>query len=210
MKRITRDYHHGNLRNALLEAAIARIEAAGEAGFTLRELAKTLGVSSAAPFRHFANKRALLAAVAELGYERLAAIYDELDAQYADDPGECFRRKGIAYVTFAVSHKACYLAMFSSELNDKTEFPELKAAGARVFASILATVEACRERDLLSGFCVEQITLTVWAAGHGLAQLLINGQLADLGIAASATAAEQAADAVTAAIRAGLWNKPNS
>ena len=132
MKRITRDYHHGNLRNALLEAAIARIEAAGEAGFTLRELAKTLGVSSAAPFRHFANKRALLAAVAELGYERLAAIYDELDAQYADDPGECFRRKGIAYVTFAVSHKACYLAMFSSELNDKTEFPELKAAGARV------------------------------------------------------------------------------
>lgn len=209
MKKIARDYHHGNLRQALLDAALAQIEATGELNFTMRELAKTLGVSSAAPFRHFATKRALLAAIAELGYERLGALYDELDARYADDPGECFRRKGIAYVAFAVSNKACYLAIFSPELNDKSEFPELKVAGARVFASILATVEACQKQDLLSDFCVEQITLTIWSIGHGLAELLLKGQLADLGIAASEKAAEQAAEAVTAVIRAGLWKSPD-
>ena len=205
MKKITREYHHGNLRQALLDAAIAQIEETGDLSFTMREMAKTLGVSSAAPFRHFANKRALLAAIAALGYERLGALYDELDVLFAQDPGECFRRKGITYVTFAVSNKACYLAMFSPALSDKSEFPEVKAAGARVFASILATVEACQKQGLLADFCVEQISLTIWSVGHGLANLLINDQLSDLGIAADVTAAEKAAAAVTMVIRGGLW-----
>src|ERR1035437_5568221 len=100
MKKTTKQYHHGNLRNALLDAAVRHIEKAGEVNFTLRELAKKLGVSSAAPFRHFPNKRALLAAIAEAGYEKLGGINAELDSSFADDPSECFRLKGIAFVRF--------------------------------------------------------------------------------------------------------------
>ncbi|MBK7550106.1 MAG: TetR/AcrR family transcriptional regulator [Rhodoferax sp.] len=208
MRKTTKDYHHGNLRNALLGAAISHIEEAGEVSFTLRDLAKKLGVSSAAPFRHFPSKRALLAAIAESGYEQLGDVYAELDSSFPNDPGECFKRKGVAYVQFAITHKAYYLAMYHPELNDKSEFPALKAAGARVFVSMLATVEACREKNLLSNFSAEQITLTIWSVTHGLADLLINGQLAELGIASTEQAAIQAMEAVSMVVGAGLQKNP--
>ncbi|HYD94961.1 MAG TPA: WHG domain-containing protein [Noviherbaspirillum sp.] len=197
MTKTTRTYHHGDLRNALMDTALAHIEAAREVSFTLRELAGALGVSSAAPFRHFPSKRALLAALAEAGFARLAARYDELDAAFGADPVDCFRRKGVAYVQFAVSHQAYFLTMYHPDLGDKSEFPALKAAYDRVFSSMRTTVAACREKNLLRDFDVGQITLTAWSTVHGLASLLIQGQLDDLGTDATDEAATRAAEAVT-------------
>lgn len=197
MKKPTKGYHHGDLRNALLDAAIRHIAAAREVSFTLRELAGTLGVSSAAPFRHFPSKRALLAAIAQSGFQQLAAAFEAIDAQFSGDPVECFRRKGVAYVQFAVAHQPYFLAMYHPDLSDKSDFPELKAACDQALASMRETVRSCQENKLLHDFGVEKITLTAWSAVHGLAALLIDGQLADLGIDASEQAAIQAAEAVT-------------
>lgn len=197
MKKQTKGYHHGDLRNALLEAAIRHIEAAREVSFTLRELAATLGVSSAAPFRHFPSKRALLAAIAQAGFRQLAEAFVAIDAELPNDPVECFRRKGVAYVQFAVSHQPYFLAMYHPDLCDKGDFPELQAACEQAFASMQATVRSCEEKNLLRDFGVVKITLAAWSAVHGLAALLIDGQLADLGIGATEQAAIEAAEAVT-------------
>ncbi len=197
MKKQSKGYHHGDLRNALLDAAIGHIEQAREVSFTLRELAAALGVSSAAPFRHFPSKRALLAAIAEAGFRLLADAFGAIDAGCAGDPVECFRRKGVAYVQFAVAHQPYFLAMYHPDLSDKRDFPALKAACDRAFASMRETVAACQQQGLLHDFGVEHITLTAWSAVHGLAALLIEGQLAELGIDATEQAAVRAAEAVT-------------
>lgn len=201
MKKQTKEpakgYHHGDLRNALLEAAVRHIEQAREVSFTLRELAAALGVSSAAPFRHFPSKRALLAAIAQAGFRQLAETFVAIDAECSGDPVECFRRKGVAYVQFAVAHQPYFLAMYHPDLSDKRDFPELKAACDRAFASMRETVMACRQQNLLHDFGVENITLTAWSAVHGLAALLIEGQLAELGIDATEQVAIRAAEAVT-------------
>lgn len=197
MKKPTKGYHHGDLRNALLEAAIRHIAAAREVSFTLRELAGALGVSSAAPFRHFPSKRALLAAIAQAGFRQLGEAFDAIDTEFSNDPVECFRHKGVAYVRFAASHQPYFLAMYHPDLSDKSDFPELKAACDQAFASMRATVRSCQERQLLHDFGVEKITLAAWSAVHGLAALLIDGQLAELGIDATEQAAIEAAETVT-------------
>ena len=198
MKKPAKGYHHGDLRNALVQAAIAHISAMHEVSFTLRELAAALGVSSAAPFRHFPSKRALLAAIAEAGFDELASLFSQLDTTLPDDPAECFRRKGVAYVQFAVSRYPYFLAMYHPDLGNKADFPSLKAAYDRTFASMRATVAACQQRKLLNAFDIEHITLTAWSSVHGLASLLIEGQLTELGIDATEEAAIRAAEAVTA------------
>ena len=75
------------------------------------------------------------------------------------------------------------------------------------YDDVLATVEACQRQDLLADFSVEHVTLTIWSAGHGLAELLLNGQLRDLGIETTPEAAAQVAAAVTQSIRTGLWHR---
>lgn len=197
-------YHHGDLRNALLQAALQHIEQHREVSFTLRELAKTLGVSAAAPFRHFASKRLLLASIAEAGSDLLAARFAELQQQFPDNPAICLQRQGVAYVEFAVSHPAYFLAMYHPELNDKSDLPTLQAARNRAFDSMRRSVAACAEQNLLGPYGIATSTLTAWSAVHGLAMLLIEGQLGELGFQNTPQAAQQAAELVTAACGFGF------
>lgn len=191
-------YHHGDLRNALLEAALAHIGHHREVSFTLRELAKALGVSAAAPFRHFASKRALLAALAEAGFALLSQRFAGLDALPDDNPVLRLQQKGVTYVEFAVAHQAHFLAMNHPELMDKRDLPALEQACSAVFASMQRDVAACAERGLLAPCGPAATTLTAWSAVHGLALLLIDGQLQELGVGSSVEAARLAAETVTA------------
>lgn len=201
-------YHHGDLRNALLDAALQHIEQQREVSFTLRELAKTLGVSAAAPFRHFGSKRLLLAALAEAGYRLMKSRFDDIDRQFAADPVICLQRKGIAYVEFAVTHQAYFLAMNHPELADKSDLPELHATCSAAFASMQQSVAACGDRGLLAPCGPAAATLAAWSAVHGLALLLIDGQLRELGFAATQAAATQAATLVTAVCGFGFLKHP--
>ena len=204
MSRTSSSYHHGDLRNARLDAALQHIQQQREVSFTLRELAKTLGVSAAAPFRHFASKRALLAALACAGYQRLSQRFAELEQQYAAQPVLCLQQQGVAYVEFAVEHQAYFLAMNHAELTDKSDLPELEQACTAAFVSMQRSVAACAEQGLLAPCGAAAATLAAWSAVHGLAVLLIGGQLRELGFDDTPASARQVAAMVTAACGFGF------
>ena len=136
-----RGYHHGNLREALVEAALELIGAKGPAGFTFAEAARHAGVSPAAPYRHFRDRDALLAEVASRGFQRfeeqLAAAWDEGRPSLAI----AFDRLGKAYLVFARSEPAYFSAMFESGLS-LADHRDLQQAGDRAFAVLRGACEA--------------------------------------------------------------------
>src|SRR6202012_4104990 len=114
--RTERGYHHGNLKEALLQAALGLIAEKGPAGFTFAEAARSAGVSPAAPYRHFRDRDELLASIAQQGFENFEA---RLTAAWEDgrpDTMTAFKRVGVAYLAFAREHPAYYSAMFESGL----------------------------------------------------------------------------------------------
>src|SRR5688572_15237261 len=136
-------YHHGDLRRALLDAALEILEEGGSSALTLREVARRAGVSHAAPYRHFADKAALLSAVAEEGFR---VVYEEMISRSAMcvDPVEKLNQVGVAYVLFAVEHPAHFRVMFGPDVVDcPTE--SVKEVGAKTFQLLLSSIEACQE-----------------------------------------------------------------
>lgn len=174
MPRSARPYHHGDLRRALLAAALDILRAGGTAGLTLRAVARRAGVSHQAPYHHFEDRAALVAAVAQDGFERLAA---ELDRAQRAAAGAVARLQetGVAYVVFAVRHPEHLRVMFGSELAERAAHPELDRAARRVFEQLLEPAGAL---FLSASADASTVGATLWSVVHGLAMLLIDGQLA--------------------------------
>src|SRR4051794_27635084 len=120
-------YHHGDLQRALVDAAVALLAEGGAAAVTLREVARRAGVTHAAPYRHFADKAALLAAVAEEGFRALHDAVARAGAEAPDDPLARLAASGQAYLRFAMSHPAHYRVMFGPDVAAR-EHPELEGA----------------------------------------------------------------------------------
>src|SRR5215831_866331 len=158
-----RPYHHGDLRAALLRAAVDAIGEAGPAAMSLREVARRAGVSHAAAAYHFGDKAGLLTAVAAQGYRILTQ-----ELQDARDSRRGFLEVGVAYVRFAVSHRAHFEVMYRPELYrpDDAEVREARAAAA-VYLYGTASPDAAR---LAAG-------AAAWSLVHGLATLWLNGAL---------------------------------
>src|ERR1700744_3836559 len=112
-----RGYHHGNLREALVEAAMALIAESGPAGFTIAEAARRAGVSPAAPYRHFREAGALLPEVALRAFERLSRALVQAWREGKPDPIQAFENIGRAYLAFARTEPAFYAAMFEARIN---------------------------------------------------------------------------------------------
>jgi AcrR family transcriptional regulator len=166
-----RGYHHGNLRQALIDAALQLIEARGPEGFTLSEAAKTAGVTPAAVYRHFEGRADLIAEGARQGYEIFADVM-----QYAYDKGQpsalaAFEATGRAYLAFARQYPGHYIAMFESGLS-VNRTPELAAAAARARA-VLEQAAA----DLSEHIPPEKrppaamFSAHIWAMSHGVVEL---------------------------------------
>jgi len=170
-------YHHGDLPRALLEAAQRLIEAGGSARLTLRAAAQAAGVSVAAPYRHFADREALLAAVLAQGFRELARRTDSA-RRAAPDPMAGLMAVGLAYVGFAADHPSIYRLMFGPEC-DKSAHPDLMAAGHEALAVLIDAVAACKDSGLIVDADVQQVALAGWALSHGLASLHADGILAD-------------------------------
>src|SRR5436190_23375569 len=115
-RRVERGYHHGNLKEALLQAALGLIAEKGPAGFTFADAARSAGVSPAAPYRHFRDREALLADVVREGFTRFEAMLATGWANGKPDPITAFHNVGSAYLTFARTEPAYYAAMFESGL----------------------------------------------------------------------------------------------
>src|SRR5215467_9535268 len=159
----TRPYHHGDLRPALLRAAVEAIRHAGPAAMSLREVARRAGVSHAAAAYHFGDKAGLLTAVAAQGYRMLT---EEL--QRARDAGRGFLEVGVAYVRFAVTHRAHFEVMYRPELYrpDNAEVRQARAAAA----VLVYGTDRPDAGQLAAG-------AAAWSLVHGLATLWLNGNL---------------------------------
>ncbi|WP_425070354.1 TetR/AcrR family transcriptional regulator [Sagittula sp. S175] len=166
-----RGYHHGNLRQALIEAALQLIEAKGPTGFTLSEAAKTAGVTPAAVYRHFAGREDLIAEAARQGYEIFGDVM-----QYAYDKGQpsalaSFEACGRAYLAFARKYPGHYISMFESGIS-VNHSPELAQASARargVFekaATLLSQHIPADKRPPAAMFSAH-----IWAMSHGVVEL---------------------------------------
>jgi AcrR family transcriptional regulator len=173
-----RGYHHGNLREALIEAALRLIGEKGPGGFTVAEAARAAGVSPAAPYRHFRDRDELMADVAKRGFEtftaRLRAAWDE----GRPTPRAAFERLGKAYLDFARTEPATFTAMFDAGLPISAH-PALHVAADAAFAvvrdaaeAIVVTLPAGRRPPVL------MVALHVWSMTHGIAVLFARGDAA--------------------------------
>ncbi|MCC6876530.1 MAG: TetR/AcrR family transcriptional regulator [Sandaracinaceae bacterium] len=167
-------YHHGQLHRAMIDAALELVREGGPKGLTLRAAARRAGVSVAAPYRHFADKEALLAAVALEGFTELVARLEKI-ASEIDEPVERLKRLGIAYVRFATDDPARYRVMFGDEIPDRKAHPELEEMARRSFGYLAKAVADGHARGLLEGG-ERAVTLLSWSVVHGLASLLLDGQ----------------------------------
>jgi AcrR family transcriptional regulator len=171
-----RPYHHGNLRAALVEAALGLVTREGVDALTLRAAARRAGVSPAAPYRHFTDKRALLAAVAEEGFRLLAVALREAGGPGAG-PLERFRGRGRAYVEFATRHPSHFRVMFGRELAERETFPGLREAAADAFAALVDGMAEAQRAGVVREGDPRALGLTAWSAMHGLSTLLLDGRL---------------------------------
>lgn len=170
-----RGYHHGNLREALINTALSLISEKGASGFTIAEAARAAGVSPAAPYRHFKDRDALLADVAEQGFAVFAKGLEEAWANGQPDPRQAFQRMGRAYLSFAREEPSYFAAMFESGLSFKS-FPSLQEASDRAFAvlrdgceALIGTLPAERRPPVM------MMALHIWSLSHGIAALFARG-----------------------------------
>ena len=170
-----RSYHHGNLREALLAAAIELISEKGPAGFTFAEAARAAGVSPAAPYRHFRDRDALLVDVARRGFERFAETLEESWADGAPEPQAALDRMGRAYLRFAREEPALYAAMFEAQLPPDAS-SELQQASDQAFAILRRAADALCARMPEEGRPpAMMVALHIWAMSHGIASLFARG-----------------------------------
>jgi AcrR family transcriptional regulator len=173
-----RGYHHGNLKEALMRAALDLIAEKGPGGFTFAEAARSAGVSPAAPYRHFRDRDELLASVALRGFGQFETALTQAWDNGRPYPFAAFERLGRAYLAFARSEPAYYSAMFEAGVPLDAN-PELREAGDRAFAVLRTAAEA-----LIAATPLEtrppalMLALHVWALAHGIASLFGRGDAA--------------------------------
>ncbi len=173
------DYHHGDLRRALLDQASVVLEEQGVGALSLRDLARRAGVSATAPYHHFANKAALVTALADDAMSSLDASLEDVDMRTTNGgggPGERLNAMGVAYVLFAIDHPERFRLAFRPEMGapfdgmieDGTLPDEID--GFRHLVRVVRALEAIPERQL-------PVALAAWSIAHGLASLLVDGPL---------------------------------
>jgi AcrR family transcriptional regulator len=175
-RRPNRPYHHGNLRRTLLDEALATIRTDGVDALTLREIGARVGVSRTAMYRHFADKRALLAAVATEGFRGLRA---ELVRAW-EDGGRgltAFEAMGVAYVRFATMNSSHYRVMFGGFVDPTESESELATEGAAAFRALVDALVVLQGDGRVRDDDPLKMARYVWAVVHGIAMLAIDGQL---------------------------------
>jgi AcrR family transcriptional regulator len=173
-----RGYHHGNLKEALIRAALDLIEKKGPAGFTFADAARWAGVSPAAPYRHFRDRDELISDVARRGFEQFTAALTRAWDDGKPDVIAAFDRLGKAYLNFAKSEPAYYSAMFEAGVAPDSD-PELRAVSERAFAVLRNAAEKLvgdmpprgRPPALM-------VALHIWSLTHGIASLFSRGDAA--------------------------------
>jgi len=173
----TKKYHHGDLKNALIQAGVKILAKEGVGGLSLRKVAKKAGVSHSAPYAHFPDKQSLIAAISTEGFKQL---YTELDAAvspYANDPRRQLAEGIWAYVQFAMNNTDTFNIMFSDVLEKEKDYPAYVESSRKTFERVVGIVKACQDAGVLRPAPAEIMAVSVWGQLHGIISLVLEGQV---------------------------------
>ena len=175
-KRAPRAYHHGDLKAALVDAAVDIIRKSGSEALTLREVARSVGVSQAAPYRHFKDRRELVAAVAERGFVRLR---DRMLVGIQSAQGRLgLKSVAEAYVSFGLENPAEYRVMFGPEVAVTDDLPSLRDTGRSVLGFVAEGISQLQKQGLVRSGDPWLMAVATWSTLHGLVVLSLDGQTA--------------------------------
>jgi AcrR family transcriptional regulator len=170
-------YHHGDLKNALIQAGIEILATEGVHALSLRRVARAAGVSPAAPYAHFANKQALIAAISTAGHQKLYDRLKTVVTQYAGNPARQLVEAGWTYMDFALTDTAHFRITMSGIVEQEKAYPALVAATQESFRLVMQIVSACQERGILKQGPTDLLALSIWSAIHGLVSLILESQV---------------------------------
>jgi AcrR family transcriptional regulator len=172
-------YHHGDLRRALLTAAVSLVTERSAAGVTLREVARRAGVSHAAPYRHFQDRDALEAGVAETGFRALASELDQAreEGVNSESGTDQLEAVAVAYVGYASRNRPLFRVMFGPSFASRTNYPALLQASNSMFDSFVNAISESQKNGTVRAGSNRVHALSFWSALHGLSVLIVGGQL---------------------------------
>jgi len=169
-------YHHGDLKNALIKAGVEILAKEGVHGLSLRKVAQKAGVSHTAPYSHFSDKQALIAAISTEGFR---IIYEKLDSailRYQSYPLQQLVEGAWAYIQFALSDPAHFKVTLSSVLEREKDYPAFVEMSQKSYGLVIRIVETCQAAGLLRPGSVDVEAVSVWSIVHGFVSLLLEGQ----------------------------------
>jgi len=170
-------YHHGDLKNALIQAGIKILSKEGVGGLSLRKVAKKAGVSHSAPYAHFTDKQALIAAISTEGFKQLYSEMDEAVSSYASDPKRQLVEGAWAYLQFAMNNTDTFHIMFSDVLEKEKDYPAFVEISRSTFERVVDIIRACQAAGVLRPAPPEMMALAVWGQLHGIISLVLEGQV---------------------------------
>lgn len=170
-------YHHGDLKNALIEAGIDILAKNGLGALSLREVARQAGVSHTAPYAHYADKQALIAAIATAGYEKLYARLADVVQQNQATPAQQLVEASWAYLEFAFDEPDHFKITFSDVVEKEKDYPAFVEISQKSFKLVVKIIEACQQTGVLPAGPSDLIAVGVWSLLHGLASLVLEEQI---------------------------------
>ena len=170
-------YHHGDLKNALIQAGVEILAKEGVSGLSLRKVALKAGVSHSAPYAHFVDKQALIAAISTEGFRQLYERVSAVAKEYETKPSKQLAEVAWAYVQFAMDDPDRFKVMFSAVLEKEKEYPEFVAESQRNFQLVKMIVEANQAAGMLRSGPSDLAALSAWGIVHGFVMLLLEGQI---------------------------------
>lgn len=176
-KMAEKTYHHGDLKNALIQASIAILAREGIAGLSLRKAAQEVGVSHAAPYAHFTDKQALIAAIAADGHRKMNARFTEIRDSYPDDPLRQLVETAWAYAEFGLEETDHFRVTYSSAVAKERDYPALVDMIERNLAILRSLVARCQEAGILAAGDTDLVALGLWGSVHGFTSLILEGQV---------------------------------
>jgi len=172
-----KNYHHGDLKNALIKAGVEILSKEGIEGLSLRKVAQRAGVSHSAPYSHFPDKQSLIAAISTEGFNQLYAELDAAVLAYPKSPKKQLQQGALAYLQFALNNSDTFKIMFSGVLEKEKEYPAFVEISHRTFQRVVDVVRACQEAGIMRNTSSEMMAVAAWGQVHGIVSLALEGQI---------------------------------
>lgn len=173
----SKKYHHGDLKNALIKAGVEILAKDGVSGLSLRKVAKRAGVSHSAPYAHFKDRQALIAAISTEGFRQLYVDLDAVVLAHAKDPKGQLVEAAWAYIQFAMNNTDTFKIMFSGVLEKEKDYPSFVEISGKTFERVVDIVQAGQNAGILRPGPSELVAVSVWGQVHGIISLALEGQI---------------------------------